>query len=299
MGAETGSERGGAVSNRRHIVAAACAIALVGLLAVTGCRSQGGDSQGDQAPQEGQAAQGGGSDDQGAQGQDDPAESVVSTALVIGVRDDEVLLVDQATDQPYFPTLPEGAPQLEVGNVVRVTGNGIMLESYPGQYPGITKVEVTDEGSPEDAEKYGDIVSEVWGPRDPAEPARMTLVYQTEGSLVTLTPLRCGFVWSYGPQETRKTIAVDAPAATDYAAADLPDVATSGPCEVTASFDVSAEDVSVTSWPEGELGGEGSDVDVASADDTTSFQVNPGTRYRVTADFADGTVTYVFTVRAA
>ena len=33
---------------------------------------------------------------------------------------------------------------LVAGNIVQVTGNGIMLESYPGQYPGITKVEVIE-----------------------------------------------------------------------------------------------------------------------------------------------------------
>lgn len=55
------------------------------------------------------------------------------------------------------------------GNIVQVTGNGIMLESYPGQYPGITKVEVIETGSPADAEQYADIVDTVFAAPDKAK----------------------------------------------------------------------------------------------------------------------------------
>ena len=94
---------------------------------------------------------------------------VVSTAMVAYANGDQVLFVDQETQTPYIPTEIDDATiivdgqqtdeeALVAGNIVQVTGNGIMLESYPGQYPGITKVEVIETGSPADAEQYADIV---------------------------------------------------------------------------------------------------------------------------------------------
>lgn len=80
---------------------------------------------------------------------------IVSTAMVAYANGDQVLFVDQETQTPYIPTEIDDATiivdgqqtdeeALVAGNIVQVTGNGIMLESYPGQYPGITKVEVVE-----------------------------------------------------------------------------------------------------------------------------------------------------------
>ena len=102
---------------------------------------------------------------------------VVSTAMVAYANGDQVLFVDQETQTPYIPTEIDDATiivdgqqtdeeALVAGNIVQVTGNGIMLESYPGQYPGITKVEVIETGSPADAEQYADIVDTVFAAPD-------------------------------------------------------------------------------------------------------------------------------------
>ena len=84
-------------------------------------------------------------DVKGTGGSEDNMDEFVSTAMVVTFGDGEVLFVDQETGTPYYPTLPEGTPELTAGNIVRVSGNGIMLESYPAQYPGITDVEVIEE----------------------------------------------------------------------------------------------------------------------------------------------------------
>ena len=125
----------------RTIAARAALLAVLALLVLAGCAS-------------------------GRTGTDpvDEEEGFVSTAMVVTFGDGEVLFVDQDTESPYYPTLPEGTPELAAGNIVRVTGNGIMLESYPGQYPGITKVEVVEEGTPADAEKYDELVAQIWQP---------------------------------------------------------------------------------------------------------------------------------------
>lgn len=222
-------------------------------------------------------------------------QGFVSTALVAAANEGSYLFVDQETEAPYFPTLPAGSPELAVGNVVRVTGNGIMLESYPAQYPGITGVEVLEEGSPADAERYQDLVSQVWAPRDPAAPASAMVEYRTDLAVVSLVPLTCGYEWSYGPAETRKTIAVDAPAVTDYATDELPSATLSEPTEVTMAFEFDATGASVTAWNEGALDADGTAVDLALEDGQVRFTAEPGTRYAAEITFEDGTVTYGFT----
>ena len=67
-----------------------------------------------------------------------------TNALPSGYHDDgdQVLFVDQETQTPYIPTEIDDATiivdgqqtdeeALVAGNIVQVTGNGIMLESYP------------------------------------------------------------------------------------------------------------------------------------------------------------------------
>lgn len=221
------------------------------------------------------------------------AGEVVSTAMVVTFDNGEVLFVDQDSEAPYFPTLPADAPELAAGNVVRVTGNGIMLESYPGQYPGITSVEVIEEGTPADAEKYAGIVAEIWQPKDPAEPPLASIEYATELAVtsVMLDPL--GYSWSYEKNGEAQTVTTDAPHPTQLGADELSDARMDGPTEVTVSFDVEATGLAVTRWSEGALDAEGEPVEV----DGLSFAVEPGHRYALLASFEAGEATYALVVR--
>ncbi|HIY51674.1 MAG TPA: YobA family protein [Candidatus Olsenella avicola] len=233
-------------------------------------------------------------DAKGTEGEGSAMDEFVSTAMVVTFDDGEVLFVDQDTGTPYYPTLPEGAPELTAGNIVRVTGNGIMLESYPGQYPGITRVEVVEEGSPADAEKYDELVAEIWQPKDPAEPPLASLEYTTELAVITLLPTACGYTWTYEQDGKEQTVAVDAPHPTQLEADELPDARVDGPTEVTVSFDVEMAELVVSRWSEDALDVEGEPVE---AEDGT-FIVEPGYRYAFFATFDAGGATYVFTVRS-
>lgn len=251
----------------RTTAARAALIALVALLVLAGCAS-------------------------GRTGTDpvDEEEGFVSTAMVITFGDGEVLFVDQDTESPYYPTLPEGTPELAAGNIVRVTGNGIMLESYPGQYPGITKVEVVEEGTPADAEKYDELVAQIWQPKDPSEPPLASLEYATDLAVVTLLPTTCGYTWTYEQDGNEQTVAVDTLAPTDYAAGELPDATLKEPAEVTVSFDVEATGIEVMRWSEEALDVEGEKVEVAGL----TFAAEPDYRYAILATFDAGEVTYAF-----
>ena len=240
----------------------------------------------------------------------------VSTAMVVTFGDGEMLFVDQETGAPYYPTLPEDAPELAAGNIVRVTGNGIMLESYPAQYPGITKVEVIEGGTPADAEKYDELVAQIWQPKDPSEPPLASLEYTTELAATSVMLGTYGYTWSYEENGSEQTVTADAPHPTQMEAAELSDARVDGPTEVTVTFDVPCTAAGIVRWPEDELeaaaeaAGSAQAVEIGSVegdawtvddrkivDGNVVFTVEPGWRYAVEAYFDGGEAVYAFTVR--
>ena len=261
------------------------------------------------------------SSDDSADGGASSGTEFESTAMVVAYGDGDLLFFDQENDGPYAPGLEnaeiiglDGAPMrpqdLTSGNIVRVTGDGIMLESHPGQYPGITKVEVIEEGSLSDADRYDEVIAQIWQPRDPAEPAHATLEYATDLAVVALMPLTCGYDWSYENAGVSNAISVDAPTPLQYAASDLPDARIDSPVDAHASFDIAPIGVEIVRWDESavenaahvagsEQGIDESDVvsepvETMISDGGASFALEPGWRYAITAQFEQGSVTYAF-----
>ena len=256
-------------------------------------------------------------DVKGTEGEGAEMGEFVSTAMVVTFGDGEVLFVDQETGTPYYPTnLPADAPELAAGNIVRVTGNGIMLESYPAQYPGITNVEVIEEGTPADAEKYDELVTQIWQPKDPSEPPLASLEYTTELAATSVMLGTYGYTWSYEENGSEQTMTADAPHPTQLEAAELSDARVDGPTEVTVTFDVPCTAAGIVRWPEDELevaaeaAGSAQAVEIDSVEGDTwtvddreivdgnvVLTVEPGWRYAVEAYFDGGEAIYAFTVR--
>ena len=255
-------------------------------------------------------------------------DAVVNTALVVVLGDGSVLFVDTDSESPYYPTNLEDAEILDIdgnaisaedlasGNVVRVTGNGIMLQSYPGQYPGISKVEVTSVGSPADAEKYAELADQLWDPRDPSQPPAATLEYRTELAAAAVMLDACSYTWSFEQEGQTQTVTADAAHPTQLEADGLPDARVDGPTEVTINFDVPATAAGIVRWREDELevaaqkagsaaalelGSVAEDIMAASerqiVDGDVRLTVEPGWRYAIEAYFDGGEAVYVFTVR--
>ena len=225
--------------------------------------------------------------------------------------------MDQETGTPYYPTnLPADAPELTAGNIVRVTGNGIMLESYPAQYPGITGVKVIEEGTPADAEKYDELVAQIWQPKDPSEPPLASLEYTTELAATSVMLGTYGYTWSYEENGSEQTVTADAPHPIQLEAAELSDVRVDGSTEVTVTFDVPCTAAGIVRWPEDELeaaaeaagSAQAVEIDAVEGDAWTVddreivdgnvvFTVEPGWRYSVEAYFDGGEAIYAFAVR--
>lgn len=290
---------------RIAIIALACLGAVVG---IAGCAANGTKRA------EGSDA-----------GQQKEQQELESTAMVLRLGDGSLLLVDQDTETPFVPTAIgdaeitgiDGAAiapeDLEPGNVVRITGNGIILESYPGQYPGITRVEVIDEGAPEDAAVYDGLVAQLWSEPDPSQPASASLDYTTDLAAVSLMPLTNGFTWSFKEDGQMRTVVADVPHPTQISRDDIPDARIDSEIEATLALDRSARSVSVTRWSEDDIAAAtekaaspsdidadalpGQQVEAALVDSTVTLAIEPGWRYCVKVTFGEGTVSYVFTVR--
>ncbi|MDM8301998.1 hypothetical protein [Collinsella tanakaei] len=259
------------------------------------------------------------------EGSDTKRQEFEGTAMALRLGDDSLLFVDRDTETPFVPTAIDdaeiigidgatAAPEdLEPGNIVRITGNGIMLESYPGQYPGITRVEVIDEGTPEDAEAYDELVAQLWNEPDPSQPASASLDYTTDLAAVSLLPLTNGFTWSFKEDGQMQTVVADVPHPTQISRDDIPDARIDGAIEAALTLDRPARSVSVTRWSEDDIAaaaekaGSPSDIDTGAlsgeqvecglVDSTATLTIEPGWRYCVTTTFDEGAVNYVFTAR--
>ena len=131
-----------------------------------------------------------------ADGENQGAESFVTRAMVL--RDPSGGLYFVGTDNGSFFTasIPDKITgtdgsqiteaDLGAGDVVDITGNGSMLESYPGQYPGVTEITVVSDGTEEDAQQYQDLIDGIYTEPDPAEPPSVNLEYETELAVTAL-----------------------------------------------------------------------------------------------------------------
>lgn len=241
--------------------------------------------------------------------------TVTSTALVVYVGDDEAAFVDQDNGALYIPTLPDDRvfgldgreideDALRVGDVVSVTGNGIMLESYPGQYPGISKVQVISEGDAAEAEKYADEVAAIFGAADAGNVATGTVEYTTTLGQVSLPLTAYASEWRQADGSTRE---ID----SEYHDRDgvlvegTPDARINAPTEVTVTFSstlvkLEVERTPVSQTPQGTWAIERSSHDekvmvTNAADKSATFVIEPGYVYELDADFGqDNEASYAF-----
>ena len=120
-------------------------------------------------------------------------EADVMRAMAVRLPGGGLLLVRmEGTPEPFSAKLPERiedadgsliAPEaLNSGDVVEITGDGILAESWPAQYPGVTAIRVVSRGSEADLAPYRDALEGLL-PEDDARDAPPTLMLQwSDGS---------------------------------------------------------------------------------------------------------------------
>ena len=185
-------------------------------------------------------------------------------AMYIPAGEDGHLMVGEGTGNVFTVTMPDNIQDnngkkiseedLNRGDIVAIYGDEIMLESYPGQYPGVTKIKVVKEGKASDADQYQDILDEFWPEKDPGELPYLNIGYRASYGEVSAAATRGGYSWSYADKdgvEQNKT--ADSAAVTQWP--DLPVMNVDGTTDMELYFDTKPEKVITTAFP-AELSGE-------------------------------------------
>lgn len=195
-----------------------------------------------------------------------------------------------------------GKEQLAKGNMVKIYGNGIMLESYPGQYPGITRMEVIEEGKPSDADVYQEIVDEIYQEPDPAEPPTLNVEYRTDMMIATVMINRGGYEWVYTDEdELSNAVVADSLHVLDWKAGEmLADIKVAEPLELTLLFSEKPLEVEAVRYDAALLGKaqempEGEKVTVEEKDGKPVLRgVTAGYVYDITGKWENGQANYGF-----
>ena len=85
--------------------------------------------------------------------------------------------------------------ELKAGNRIRISGNGQMLESYPGQYPGVSRLEVVEEGSPDDIDAYQEVIDTVHSDSVITDVPAMNIEYVTPDAIVSVFAEPLSYDW--------------------------------------------------------------------------------------------------------
>lgn len=191
---------------------------------------------------------------------------------------------------------------LQKGNIVKIYGNGIMLESYPGQYPGVTKIKVIEEGKPSDADKYQEIVDGIYQAPDPSQPPYLNVEYSTELANVSAVITRGGYTWSYTDEDGQEQhVVADSAHVLEWK--EINDIRLQEPADLKLVFDVKPESVTAVRWPDSErkdeVNGaavpEGETVEIQEKDGGYYITgVQAGYVYQITGTWDRGTAEFGF-----
>ena len=185
-------------------------------------------------------------------------------AMYIPAGEDGHLMIGEGTGNVFTVIMPENIQDkngkkisekdLKRGDIVAIYGDGIMLESYPGQYPGVTKIKVIKEGKASDADQYQDILDEFWPEKDPAELPYLNIGYTASYGKVSAAAARGGYSWNYADEDgVEQNETADSVAVTQWQ--DLPVMNIDETTDMDLYFDTEPEKVTATAFP-AELSGE-------------------------------------------
>ena len=112
-------------------------------------------------------------------------------AVYLEKEDGNSIFVNLEAEYPFHGTVPEDAvydesgkkimpDDLNNGDVVDIYGNGMIAESYPAQYHGITEIRRTEQANQEYIGQYGHYLDELFIEKDPSERPYLNVCYTDE-----------------------------------------------------------------------------------------------------------------------
>ena len=240
------------------------------------------------------------------------------TAVYLQNDDGNSLFVNLAGEYPFTGTIPEEElydeegekikeQDLKNGDVVNIYGNGIMAQSYPAQYHGITKIERTEQANQKYIQEYGHYLDELFPEKDPSQLPYLNVCYTDElASVAVMIPEALSCSWTYEENGESTTITTDAPHILQTEPTEVTKL--SEPMTMELGFDEKPESVQILSWDDSLLEQyqdsaaaipEGTPVEVQENEKgNTEFTAQPGCVYLVQGQWENGTVDYGFRVLA-
>lgn len=225
------------------------------------------------------------------------------------------ILVDQNYGTVFTVTMPENMyglngekitqQDLTAGNILEIEGNGLMLESYPGQYPGVTAMRIVQQGSPEDIAVYQELIDTLYQEPDLTVPPELTAEYRIPLAMVAARVARGGYQWEYIDEngETVSTVACGAHPLQWGEELDQNPLKIGEAADIRLLFStVKPEEVQALCWPESQrmpAGGgdipEGEKAVIEKEEGEFILrQAQPGYVYQIAAIFPGGDVEYAF-----
>lgn len=199
---------------------------------------------------------------------------------------------------------------LKAADYIDVYGDGIMLQSYPGQYPGVNKMVVTGEGTEDELKQYQDVIDMVFAEPDASEVPSAGVVYSSSlGQTMSLMSGPANYTWT-APSGDSETDSSEDNTVTACGSAvmqwdSLEKMAMdAGKTDFTVSCDLAPDNVTVRRWSADQYPAGDDDNYDASAEDVTVEKnddgefvikdVEPDYVYEVTIDWEYGDAQYGF-----
>lgn len=246
--------------------------------------------------------------------------SDVQHCLLLAGKNGTWLLADRENGTVFTTEVPSdltdesgkkiSAEILKAGDYVDVYGDGIMLESYPGQYPGVNKMVVTGKGTTDELKQYQDVIDMVFAEPDTSEVPSAGVVYSSSlGQTMSLMSGPANYTWTapLGDSETDSsednTVTACGLAVMQWE--DLEKMAMDdGKTDFTVSCNLVPEKVTVRRWsvdqyPAGadddyDASAEGVTVEKNDEGEFVIKDVEPGYVYEVTINWEYGDAQYGF-----
>lgn len=252
--------------------------------------------------------------------QDEPADKpkadsgYTMQAVYLKKEDGNNIFVELENDMPFTGKIPQEElydengekiteQDLNNGDVLNIYGNGIMAQSYPGQYNGISKIERTEQENQEYIEEYSHFLDEFFVEKEPSQRPELNVCYTDDLAAVTvMIPEALGYTWTYEENGEGNTITTDAPHILQTNPTEVTKL--SEPMKMELMFDVKPKSVQILSWEDSLLGQyqdstdqipDGTPVEIQENEEgNPEFTAQPGCVYLVQGQWENGTADYGF-----
>ena len=234
-------------------------------------------------------------------------------AVYLEKENGDFIFVNVTDEYPFDGNIPEGElydedgekitkEDLNNGDVVNIWGNGVIAESYPAQYNGITKMERIRQADQEYIERYGHYLEELFVEKDPSERPHLNVCYTDElAAAAVMIPEPLGYTDESGES---RTVSTDAAHVLQTEPVEVKNL--SAPMTMELQFDEAPESVKLLVWDDTLLGQyqdgtaeipEGKNVEITENNEgNLEFTAQPGSVYLVQGQWEQGTAEYGFHV---